>query len=114
MTISPCLINGYNIIEVINVLLPEFPVMKILLFRLKTNIPLGTVKQYLKPNCSVIDFGSGDGVRINNITADITSNLCLVENSDNMLAKIKEQYPHVLTLNQDFSDTHFETKNKYI
>lgn len=71
------------------------------------------VKQYLKPNCSVIDFGSGDGVRINNITADITSNLCLIENSDNMLAKIKEQYPHVLTLNQDFSDTHFETKNKY-
>ena len=42
--------NGYNIIEVIKVLLPEFPVMKILLFRLKTNIPLGTVKQYLNPS----------------------------------------------------------------
>lgn len=71
------------------------------------------VKQYLKPNCSVIDFGSGDGVRINNITAGITSNLCLVENSDNMLIKIKEQFPHVLVLNQDFSDTNFETNNKY-
>lgn len=71
------------------------------------------VKRYLKPDCSIIDFGSGDGVRINNIVKNITSKLCLVENSKNMLDKIKEQYPHALVLNQDFADINFQTNGKY-
>ena len=72
------------------------------------------VKQYLKPDCSIIDFGSGDGVRINNIVKNITTKLCLVENSYNMIAKIKEQYPdQVLISNQDFSNANFQTNGKY-
>ena len=71
------------------------------------------VERYLTPNCSIIDFGSGDGVRINNIAKNVTSNLCLVENSDNMLAKIRERYPHALILDQDFSDINFQTNDKY-
>jgi len=71
------------------------------------------VKKYLKPNCSIIDFGSGDGVRINSITKNITSKLCLVENSDNMLKKIKDQYPYALVLSQDFTNINFHTDDKY-
>ena len=71
------------------------------------------VKKFLRPNCSIIDFGSGDGVRINNIVKNITSKLCLIENSDNMLTKIKEQYPDELTSNQDLSSTKFQTNDKY-
>ena len=71
------------------------------------------VKRHLKPDYSIIDFGSGDGVRINNIAKNITSKLCLVENSNNMLAKIKEQYPHALVSNQDFADVNFQTNGKY-
>ena len=71
------------------------------------------VRQYLAPNFSIIDFGSGDGVRVHNIAKNITSELCLVENSYNMLAKIKDQYPHALILNQDFANTNFQTHTKY-
>ncbi|MBQ0013025.1 MAG: class I SAM-dependent methyltransferase [Proteobacteria bacterium] len=71
------------------------------------------VKQYLTSKSSIIDFGSGDGVRIHNIAKNITTKLCLVENSDNMLARIKGLYPHALVLSQSFSDTNFYTDNKY-
>lgn len=71
------------------------------------------VRQYLTPESSVIDFGSGDGVRVHNIAKNITSKLCLVENSCNMITKIKEQYPNALILKQDFADTNFQTNKKY-
>ena len=71
------------------------------------------VNRYLSPNSSIIDFGSGDGVRIHNIAKNITSELCLVENSYNMLMKIKAQYPKALILKQDFADTNFQTEKKY-
>lgn len=71
------------------------------------------VKQYLTPNSSIIDFGSGDGVRVHNIAKSITSELCLVENSCNMLTKITDQYPNALVLNQDFADINFQTNKKY-
>lgn len=71
------------------------------------------VRQYLTPESSVIDFGSGDGVRVHNIAKNITSKLCLVENSCNMITKIKEQYPRALILNQDFADVNFQTGKKY-
>lgn len=71
------------------------------------------VRQYLTPESSVIDFGSGDGVRVHNIAKNITSKLCLVENSCNMITKIKDQYPRALILNQDFADVNFQTGKKY-
>lgn len=71
------------------------------------------VRQYLAPNASIIDFGSGDGVRIHNIVKNTTSELCLVENSQNMMIKIKDQYPHALILNQDFANINFQTHKKY-
>ena len=71
------------------------------------------VKQYLTPNTSIIDFGSGDGVRVHNIAKNITSELCLVENSCNMLNKVKSQYPNALVLDQDFADIDFQTNKKY-
>lgn len=71
------------------------------------------VRQYLTPESSVIDFGSGDGVRVHNIAKNITSKLCLVENSCNMITKIKGQYPRALILNQDFADVNFQTGKKY-
>ena len=71
------------------------------------------VKQYLTPNSSIIDFGSGDGVRVHIIAKNITSKLCLVENSCNMITKIKDQYPRALILNQDFADVNFQTGKKY-
>lgn len=71
------------------------------------------VRQYLTPESSVIDFGSGDGVRVHNIAKNITSKLCLVENSCNMITKIKDQYPGALILNQDFADVNFQTGKKY-
>lgn len=71
------------------------------------------VRQYLTPESSVIDFGSGDGVRVHNIAKNITSKLCLVENSCNMITKIKDQYPRALILNQDFADVNFQTEKKY-
>lgn len=71
------------------------------------------VRQYLTPESSVIDFGSGDGVRVHNIAKNITSKLCLVENSCNMITKIRDQYPRALILNQDFADVNFQTGKKY-
>lgn len=71
------------------------------------------VRQYLTPESSVIDFGSGDGVRVHNIAKNITSKLCLVENSCNMITKIKDQYPRAWILNQDFADVNFQTGKKY-
>lgn len=71
------------------------------------------VRQYLTPESSVIDFGSGDGVRVHNIAKNITSKLCLVENSCNMITKIKDQHPRALILNQDFADVNFQTEKKY-
>lgn len=71
------------------------------------------VRQYLTPESSVIDFGSGDGVRVHSIAKNITSKLCLVENSCNMITKIKDQYPRTLILNQDFADVNFQTGKKY-
>ena len=71
------------------------------------------VRRYIKPDCFVIDFGSGDGVRIKNITSGATSNLCLVENSHNMLMKISEAYPDAVVLNQDFSGINFNTNYDY-
>ncbi len=71
------------------------------------------VRQCLTPESSVIDFGSGDGVRVHNIAKNITSKLCLVENSCNMITKIKDQYPRALILNQDFADVNFQTGKKY-
>lgn len=71
------------------------------------------VRQYLTPESSVIDFGSGDGVRVHNIAKNITYKLCLVENSCNMITKIKDQYPRALILNQDFADVNFQTGKKY-
>lgn len=71
------------------------------------------VRQYLTPESSVIDFGSGDGVRVHNIAQNITSKLCLVENSCNMITKIKDQYPRALILNKDFADVNFQTGKKY-
>ncbi len=71
------------------------------------------VKHYIQPNCSVVDFGAGDGVRINNIVNRVTDKLCLVENSHNMVLKIKEKWPRAVILNQDFSAATLKLKDTY-
>lgn len=71
------------------------------------------VKDYIKPNVSIIDFGAADGVRIHNIICGVSVSLCLVENSHNMLQQIFSMWPNASVLACDFAGSDFQMQKKY-
>ena len=71
------------------------------------------VKDYIKPNVSIIDFGAADGVRIHNIICGVSVSLCLVENSHNMLQQIFSMWPNASVLACDFAGSDFQVQKKY-